>query len=167
MEFEFPRSMTQGIRNTLEADIHGNCTWIMGYPGETLAQLQTSIGFIKWQQELVTEGLSCGTDDYDKALASINTSVFTATAYPGTEMFQHPRVRAVLSEVFGLRFDAKTGQPIADENLRQYVLELNDATKMITNNDGRPLNYSGMDDDLFVEVREKLDARELDAVLGM
>uniref|UniRef100_UPI003D095BB7 B12-binding domain-containing radical SAM protein n=1 Tax=Roseibium sp. TaxID=1936156 RepID=UPI003D095BB7 len=165
--FEFPRAMTQGIRNTLEAGIHGNCTWIMGYPGETLPKLQTSIGFIKWQQDLVTEGLSAGTPEYEQALASINTSVFTATAYPGTEMFEHPKVRDILGEVFDLKFDAKTNRPIADEAFRQYVLELNDATKMITNTSGRPLNYSDLSDDEFVQVREKLDARDLDAVLGM
>ncbi|MBO6756968.1 MAG: radical SAM protein [Roseibium sp.] len=165
--FEFPRAMTQGMRNTLEADIHGNCTWIMGYPGENLRDLQTSIGFIRWQQDLVTEGLKAGTEDHDKAIASINTSVFTATAYPGTEMFQHPKVRKVIGEVFDLKFDPKTHQPVADENFRQYVLELNDATKMITNADGRPLNYSDMTDDQFVEVREMLDARDLDGVLGL
>lgn len=165
--FEFPRAMTQGIRNTLEAGIHGNCTWIMGYPGETLEQLQTSLGFIKWQQDLVTEGLAAGTPDHDDAMASINTSIFTATAYPGTEMFRHPRVRATLGDVFNLKFDRKSGQPVGDENFRQYVLELNDATKMITNENGRPLNFSSLSDDEFVQVREKLDAQDHDAVLAM
>lgn len=165
--FEFPRAMTQGMRNTLNAGIHGNCTWIMGYPGETLRDLQTSIGFIKWQQELATEGLNSGEAGYDEAFASINTSVFTATAYPGTEMFEHPKVREVLGRTFDLRFDQKTGKPIADENFRTYVLELNDATKMITNNDGRPLNYSDIPDDQFVEVRTMLDERNLDGVLSI
>ncbi|MBD8892826.1 B12-binding domain-containing radical SAM protein [Roseibium litorale] len=163
--FEFPRAMTEGIRNTLGAGIHGNCTWIMGYPGETLDDLKTSIAFIKWQQELVTSGLMPGTSEYDTAFASINTSVFTATAYPGTEMFQHPKVIEDLERVFGLRFYPDTRQPVVDENFRKYVLELNDATKMITNNDGRPLNYSAIPDDQFVEVRALLDARKLDQVL--
>lgn len=165
--FEFPRAMTQGMRNTINAEIHGNCTWIMGYPGETLRDLQTSIAFIKWQQELVTEGMTPHTAEYDTAFESINTSVFTATAYPGTEMFEHPKVRSILTETFGLRFDPQSRKPVADENFRTYVLELNDATKMITNNDGRPLNYSDISDDQFVEVRTMLDDRELDKVLSI
>ncbi|MTI43559.1 radical SAM superfamily enzyme YgiQ (UPF0313 family) [Roseibium hamelinense] len=164
--YEFPRAMTQGMRNTLNAGIHGNCTWIMGYPDERLQDLQTSLAFIKWQQELATEGLMPGTPEYDVAFASINTSVFTATAYPGTEMFQHQKVRHILSEVFDLKFDPNTHQPVMDDNFKNYVLELNDATKMITNKSGRPLNFSAMPDDQFVEVREKLDARNFDAVLG-
>ncbi|EFO29542.1 putative Fe-S oxidoreductase [Roseibium sp. TrichSKD4] len=164
--FEFPRAMTQGIRNTLEAGIQANCTWIMGYPGERLEDLQTSLGFIKWQQEFVTEGHAPGTDAYETALQSINTSVFTATAYPGTEMFRHEKVREVLSDVFSLRFDPNTKQPVMDENFKTYVLELNDATKMITNQSGRPLNFSNIPDDQFVEIRNKLDSGDLDAVLG-
>ena len=45
--FDVPRTMTVGIKNTIEAGIHANCTWIMGYPGETLADLQATVAFIK------------------------------------------------------------------------------------------------------------------------
>ncbi len=165
--YDFPRAMTEGIRNTRHAGIHGNCTWIMGYPGETLADLQTSLAFIKWQIEDATEGLTPGTSEWQDAASAINTSVFTATAYPGTEMFEHPRVQELLGQVFGLTFNPLTRQPVQDEHFRAYVLELNDATKMITNKDGSPLNYSAMTDDLFVEVRAMLDGRDLEGVLAL
>ncbi|WP_346915670.1 radical SAM protein [uncultured Roseibium sp.] len=165
--YEFPLTMVEGIRNTYASGIHGNCTWIMGYPGETLADLQTSVAFIRWQEEEISKGLTPGSDEHKRALASINKALFTATAYPGTEMFQAPKVMESLGEVFGLTFDAKTKQPVPDENYRKYVLELNDASKMIANSDGRPLNYSDMPDDQFVEVRSMLDAGKLDEVLGL
>ena len=37
--FDVPITMMVGIKNTIEAGIHANCTWIMGYPGETLDDL--------------------------------------------------------------------------------------------------------------------------------
>jgi radical SAM superfamily enzyme YgiQ (UPF0313 family) len=165
--YEFPLTMVEGIRNTYASGIHGNCTWIMGYPGETLPDLQTSIAFIKWQEEEISRGLTPGSDDHAKAVDSINKALFTATAYPGTEMFQAPKVVESLKSVFGITFNEKTRQPVPDENFRQYVLELNDANKMIANSDGRPLNYSDMPDDLFIEVRSMLDAGKLDEVLSL
>ncbi len=165
--YEFPLTMVEGIRNTYASGIHGNCTWIMGYPGETLPELQTSIAFIKWQEEEISRGLTPGSEEHERAVASINKMLFTATAYPGTEMFLAPKVVQSLEAVFGITFDEKTKQPVPDEHYRQYVLELNDANKLIANSDGRPLNYSDMPDDQFVEVREMLDAGKLDEVLSL
>ncbi len=154
--FEFPRTMVDGIRNTRNAGIHGNCTWIMGYPGETLEDLKTSAAFIGWQMEDITSGLMAGTPEYEQMKSSINSRMFTATAYPGTEMFNLPIVRKKLSEIFGIRFD-KRGKPIPDEAFRTYVLELNDATKLLMGADGEPLNFSEVPQDKFVEARRLTD----------
>ena len=56
--YEFPKTMTDAIRNCHSAGIHANCTWIMGYPGETLQELQTSVAFIAWQQDIITNNLT-------------------------------------------------------------------------------------------------------------
>ncbi len=76
--FNVPKTMTVGYENTIKAGLHGNCTWICGYPAEGLKELQHSVAFIQWQCELVGNN------------AAINKRFFTATAYPGTEMFLHP-----------------------------------------------------------------------------
>ncbi len=165
--FEFPVSMIEGIKNTNEAGIHGNCTWIMGYPDETLEDLKTSIAFINWQEEEHTRGLLPNTVKYDDAKASINKAVFTATAYPGTEMFKHPKVIEQLQSVFGLTFDPKTNIPITNDNYKKYVLELNDANKLLYADNGRPLNYSAMPDDQFIEVRDMLDTDRIFEVLEL
>ena len=157
-EFEFPRTMIEGIRRTRGAGIHGNCTWIMGYPGETLQDLKTSIGFIAWQIEEATRGLSPGSSAHAIARQSVNTALFTATAYPGTEMFDHPRVRSQLAEVFGLSYERESKRPVADNAFRKYVLELNDATKLLATETGRPLNFSAIPDEQFLEIRSLIDA---------
>lgn len=166
-DFQFPVTMIEGVRNTLSAGIHGNCTWIMGYPGETLYDLKTSIAFIKWQEEEVSHQLTPGTPDHQAALDSINKAIFTATAYPGTEMFKHPRVKEQLSAVFGLTFDPATSLPVADERYKKYVLELNDANKLLCAENGQPLNYSAMPDDQFVEIRDMLDSGKIFDVLEL
>src|SRR3989344_6506837 len=55
--FNFPTTMVEGYTRCRRVGIHGNCTWIMGYPGEELADLKTSVAFMLWQKELVTTGL--------------------------------------------------------------------------------------------------------------
>ena len=52
--FDLPKTMLEGYRNTIEAGLHGNCTWILGYPGEGLRELQHSAAFILWQHGLVS-----------------------------------------------------------------------------------------------------------------
>ena len=62
--------------------------------------------------------------------------MFTATAYPGTEMWRV--VRPELKKHFGIEFD-KRGLPVCDDNFHNYVLELDDATKVLNNKNGDPV----------------------------
>ncbi|MBI4567893.1 MAG: radical SAM protein [Planctomycetes bacterium] len=165
--YDFPLTMVEGVKKCKEHGVHGNCTWIMGYPGETLRQLQTSVAFIKWQQDLYTDGVTPGTREWEVAMNSVNRRMFTATAYPGTEMFKHPTVRRLLSENFGVSFDAGSGEPVIDDRLRYYVTELDDATKVLHDQDGRPLNFSAMTMDQFLAARECVDAGRAFDILAM
>ena len=151
--FQFPKTMVDGMRNTWANDMHGNCTWIMGYPGETLADLQTSVAFILWQME------NCPPE-------AVNRRMFMATPYPGTEMFKDPEVKDKLTEVFGISFD-ETGNPVADENLRQFILDLDDATKVLENKKGEPLYFGAMPLDQFLEAREYVDNNQIEKILDM
>ena len=163
----FPQTMVDGIEWCRRTGIHANCTWIMGYPGETLEDLQTSIAFILWQRRLMTQGLTPGSSEYAQALASVNERMFTATAYPGTEMFRDEKVRRLLGEAFGLHF-LENGEPIVDDALRQYVLELDDATKLLRNPEtGQALNFGEMPDDLFLRARALIDEGKLEAVMDL
>ena len=156
-EYDVPRSMIYGIINSRSVGIHSNCTWIMGYPGETLSDLQISIAFIKWQEEYYGK--------YGEA-DSVNRKMFTATAYPGTQMSSRPDVMKKMSETFGISFEA-SGKPVCDEMLRKYILCLGDATKTLTDRDGNPLNYSDMDDETFLTARRHIDNGDLEKVLEM
>lgn len=163
---KFPKTMVDGIKNCKDVGIHSNCTWIMGYPGETLGDLKTSVAFILWQHELYTEGLTPGTTEYEVAKDSVNRKMFTATAYPGTEMFGVDNVRETLSNVFSLKFDS-SNEPIADENFKKYVLELDDATKLLTNDKGEPLNFGELPHEQFMEARNMIDQGELEKILDL
>jgi len=165
-DYQFPKTMMRGIRDCRRVGIHSNCTWIMGYPGETLEDIKTSVAFIQWQRELYTEGLTPGTPDYATAYASVNARMFTATAYPGTEMFKDEAAKGLLSETFGLTFGAD-GEPVCDEALRQYVLELDDATKVMHNASGEPLYFGSMTKDQFLEARDHVDKGEIEKILEM
>ncbi len=165
--FDFPRTMIEGVKNTKRSGIHGNCTWIMAYPGEKLEHLKTSVAFIKWQEEFYTQGQTPGTPEYEVHRDSVNRSMFTATAYPGTEMFKHPAVRKKLEENFKITFDATTGEPNCDEHLRYYTLELDDATKVLQDPDGNPLNFSEMPMDVFLQARDYVDTGEIYKILDM
>jgi radical SAM superfamily enzyme YgiQ (UPF0313 family) len=153
-DFDFPVTMVDGIKNCLRIGIHSNCTWIMGYPGERLEDLKTSVSFILWQTGNVTHR------------NFINRKMFTATAYPGTKMFKEPKVRELLSNNFGISFDGDLN-PICDENLRRYILELDDATKVLFGGDGRPLNLGDMSDDDFMQARQYIDGGEIEKILEM
>ena len=100
------------------------------------------------------------------ALGSVNRSMFVATAYPGTEMFEDGVVQRKLTESFGIHFD-RAGKPIPDGNLHRYVLELGDATKLLHDPRGRPLNFSAMPDDRFLEAREHVAHDQLHRILEM
>lgn len=152
----FPRTMVEGIKNTKFAGIHANCTWIMGYPSETLQNLKTSVAFMQWQK------------DFYKAFGdqAVNERMFVCTAYPGTTMFKHPRVRELLGKKFDIRF-GEDGEPICDDALRDYVLELDDATKVLHDKSGRPLNFSDMPDDVFLEAQSYVEAGQTSKILEM
>ncbi|MEK9183543.1 MAG: radical SAM protein [Patescibacteria group bacterium] len=157
--WQFPRTMIEGIKNCEYAGIHANCTWIMAYPTETLDDLKISVAFIKWQEDFYA---SCG-----KSLDSVNKGMFTATWYPGTEMTHHPKVLQLLRDVFGVTFDSETREPICDENFHQYVLELDDATKILHDKNGTPLNFGDMPMDVFLRVREYIDSENIFGILDM
>jgi radical SAM superfamily enzyme YgiQ (UPF0313 family) len=164
--YRFPRTMVEGVKNTKACGLHGNCTWIMGYPGETLDHLKTSVAFIKWQEDYYTAGTTPGTEDYELHRAAVNRRMFTATAYPGTDLFEHPKVQSLLGENFGIAFD-EGGHPLCDDALHYYVLQLDDATKVLHNSKGEPLYYGEMDLDTFLEARDHVDRGETFKVLEM
>jgi len=164
--YDLPTTMVDGIKNCYDYGIHSNCTWIMGYPSESLDDLKTSVSFIEWQKEFVTNGLVSGTPEYENAINSINQNMFVATAYPGTEMFKNKKVIQKLSENFGINFDSNL-QPILDDNFKQYVLELDDATKLLTGKDGQIINYSDIPDQQFRDIRELVKKKQLSKVLDL
>src|SRR3989338_1471797 len=164
--FDLPETMVNGSEKCREVGIHLNCTWIMAYPGERLEDLKTSVAFILWQVEQATRGLVSGTPEYENAVASINQRMFVATAYPGTAMFKHPKVKSLLHEHFGINFD-QSGEPVADESLRSYILELDDATKVLHGSDGSPINFGDMPMDTFLEARGYVDSGQIARVLDM
>jgi radical SAM superfamily enzyme YgiQ (UPF0313 family) len=156
--YKFPKTMLEGIRNTRRAGIQANLTWIMSFPQETLEQLKTTAAFIKWQEEFYK---SCG----DKS-GTVNKNMFVASAYPGTQMFNHPKVKEILGREFGIKW-GRDGQPIRDAALRSYVLSLDDATKVLSGTSGKPIFYGDMPEDDFIEARGHIERGDLDAVLAM
>ncbi|NCN07966.1 radical SAM protein [Candidatus Parcubacteria bacterium] len=164
--FDFPKTMVDGITMARQVGIHSNCTWIMAYPGEALEHLKTSVAFILWQIEEAARGLISGTPEYENAVASINQRMFVATAYPGTEMFRHPKVQSLLSKHFGIVF-GPMGDPLPNEALRSYILELDDATKVLHGTNGEPINFGDMPLDIFLEARDCADSGSIDKILNM
>lgn len=152
--YDLPRTMLEGYRNTLAAGLHGNCTWIMGYPGEGLPELKHSAAFIAWQLEQVANP------------AAVNRRFFTATAYPGTDMFKDPKVQARLARGFGLTFGAD-GQPTCDAALERYVLELDDATKVLEDRRGEAVYYGDMSEAQFRDARALADAGDVEGLLRL
>ena len=163
--YDVPVTMMMGIKNTIEAGIHANCTWIMGYPGESLADLKATIAFIKWQEEVLMESYQKNSLSRKLASDAINKNMFVATAYPGTEMFADPIVKRALISGFGVKY--VNGKPICDENLESYVEQLNDATDLIWRKDGGLLQYSLMSDSLFLEIRDIVRNGNLFDILGL
>jgi radical SAM superfamily enzyme YgiQ (UPF0313 family) len=163
-KYEVPLTMTNAIRNCHETGIHPNCTWIMGYPGEELSDLKTSVAFILWQQEYWSSFHPAGTEEHKNALAAVNRKMFTATAYPGTAMWDvvHPQ----LQKYFDIQFD-NFGKPVCDDNFHKYVLELDDATKVLNSNSGEMVNFSDMSLDTFLQAREHVDNDEIEKILEM
>jgi radical SAM superfamily enzyme YgiQ (UPF0313 family) len=158
--WQFPRTMMEGIRACEDAGIHSNCTWIMAYPTETLEHLKTSVAFMRWQEDFYASR--------GKGPNTVNKRMFTATWYPGTEMVNHPKVHGTLTDVFGITFDPFSGEPMCDEFLHNYILELDDATKLLHDpRTGDPLNYSEMPMSTFEKVRDLVDAGRTLEILDM
>lgn len=157
----FPTSMIVGIQEAAQAGIHGNCTWIVGSPTETLADVQESVLFIKWQMEFYAQ--------FGTRPEGVNSRMFTMTWYPGVTLINNAKVRSELSRVFKLSFQSASDSratvrwdPIMDQHFYRYLRELDDATKVL-HSDGEPLNFSDMDVETFFKVRQCIDeSRTLD-----
>ena len=162
--YQFPVTMVDAIKNSKLANVHANCTWIMGYPEEKLEHLKTSVAFILWQAEQTTKSLEKNTDIYNNAIMAINKSMFTATAYPGTAMWND--VRSSLNSNFDINFNSN-GDPICDNNYHQYVLELDDATKVLNNKNGDPVNYGDMPMNVFLKARDYIDNNKIEKILDL
>lgn len=162
--YNFPTTMVNAIKNCKITGIHPNCTWIMAYPGEELEHLKTSVAFIMWQKEFWSEGLTSGTEEYILNQLAVNQSMFTATAYPGTTMWHV--VREELKKHFDISYN-KQGEPICDDNFHNYVLELDDATKVLNNKNGDPVNFGSMSMNDFLQAREYINNRQIEKILEM
>ena len=90
--------------------------------------LQTSVAFIMWQKEFWTKGIEPGTNEFRRLEEGVNQNMFTATAYPGTELWK--TVRSDLKKHFDLNFD-EYGDPICDDAFHKYVLELDDTEQQL------------------------------------
>jgi len=164
----FPKSMVIGIQKAARVGIHGNCTWIIGSPTETLADVQESVRFIQWQKEFYSQ--------FDSKPESVNSRMFTMTWYPGVALINNPKVRKELTDAFNLKFSERQSrtafrshwEPVMDENFEKYVEDLDDATKVLyAPESGKPLNFSDMDNDTFLKVRELIDSGKTLDILSL
>ena len=162
--YNFPNTMMTAVRNCRDTNIHGNCTWILGFPGEELKHLKTSVAFIKWQQDFWTKGLVAGTEEYQNAYDSVNRKMFTATAYPGTEMWKTQQKKLI--DYYDISFD-NYARPVCDDKFHTYVLELDDATKVLNDKNGNPVNFGGMPVEQFLQAREYVDSDRIEKILEM
>lgn len=162
----FARSMVLGTENALSNGIHSNCTWIIGSPTETLDDVKESVLFMLWQLGLYTsQGLPPD---------SVNMRMFTLTWYPGTTIINYQKVRDELRRVFGLSFTKTQGcsggaeyEPVFDATFEKYMLELDDATKVLYGANNEPLNFSDMPTDIFLQAREHIDSGQTPKILDM
>ena len=116
------------------------------------------------QQQFWTDGYLTGTSDYERLKDGVNRKLFIATAYPGTEMWKV--VRKDLKKHFDIEYDG-LGDPICDDNFHNYVLELDDATKILNGKDGEPVNFGDMPMDQFLQAREYVNNDEIEKILDM
>ena len=75
-------------------------------------------------------------------------------------------VKPKLSEHFDISFNS-VGQPICDENFHKYVLELDDATKVLNDKNGNPVNFGEMPLDVFLQAREHVNSGNIEKILEM
>ena len=163
----FPRSMIEGVHNAWRFGIHSNCTWIVASPTETLEDVKTTVKFIQWQiQECQKLGIPA---------KAINQKMFTMTWYPGTQLINNDSVRKALAKAFNLSFKPAAPNaagvlwnPILDANFRRYLLELDDATKVLVDpQSGEPVNFSEIPTDIFLRIRERIDTNNFFQILEM
>ena len=151
---DLPQTMITGYSNVIKAGIHGNCTWIKGHISEDLNALKDSVAFVLWQRGLIGKS------------ESVNSRFFTSTYYPGTEMGRHPKVQMRLAEGFDINFGAD-GNPICDDALLEYVLQLDDADKVLVDKKGNDVFYSDMTAAQFKQCSELIDAGDLEGVMRL
>lgn len=156
--YNFPVSMIEGIKRTVEVGVHVNCTWIMASPTETLEDLKQTVAFMKWQEEYYS-GFGISPD-------AVNKRMFTMTWYPGTKMIRHERVRKELKRVFGLDFNDRH-EPICNDAFYKYLIELDDATKVMHGENDEPLNFGDMPTDQFLQAREYADTDQIFKISDM
>jgi len=135
----YPEVYVKALEYCRSNNIHPNLTWMMGYPTETLKQLQDTISFILFMED----------EGYVERRYN-NRSIFVATAYPNTKLFNTYKVKKRIYEAF--------------KNFKEYVYMLGDATKTIAAN-GVLLNYSDMSDETFLEARKFIENNEIEKVL--
>lgn len=162
----FPTSMIVGIQNAAENGIHGNCTWIVGSPTETLSDVKESVLFMLWQMEYYSQ--------FGTRPEAVNSKMFTMTWYPGVTLINQPKVRMELSRVFGISFthvsdDPRVVQwdPVMDEAFHRYLLALDDATKILEGTSGEPLNFSDMPTDQLLRIRELIDTNRTLEIINL
>jgi hypothetical protein len=116
------------------------------------------------EKEFWTSGIEPGTKDFKMFENGVNQKMFTATAYPGTELWNV--VKPDLKKHFNIEFD-QYGEPICDDNFHNYVLALDDATKILNDKDGNPVNFGEMSMDQFLQAREYVDDGKIEKILKM
>ncbi len=132
---------------------------------EKLENLKETVMFMLWQLEYyASKGLPQD---------SVNTRMFTLTWYPGTTIINYARVRNELTRVFGITFQpaAHSGdvqwEPVYDKKFLTYMLELDDATKVLHGDNNEPLNFGDMPTDQFLQAREYIDSGQTFKILDM
>jgi hypothetical protein len=81
-------------------------------------------------------------------------------------MFKDSACKEILARNFQISFQPN-GEPVPDDHLYQYVLELDDATKVMVDPSGRPLNFSELSENQFLESRNYIDSGQTEKILDM
>jgi len=71
-----------------------------------------------------------------------------------------------LKNHFNIEFD-QHGEPICDDNFHNYVLELDDATKILNDKYENPVNFGEMPIEQFLKAREYIDDDKIEKILEM
>ena len=106
------------------------------------------------------------TSEYLTNYESVNRKLFVASAYPGTDLFKDEIVRQKLSKTFDIHFDQRTKEVIPDHRFKNYVEELDDASKVLVGEEGT-LYYGEMDMEQFLQAREYVDSGDIYKILEM